>query len=75
MKDENQTMLSFSHAAVGYGEKAVLPRCKLSGEKRRVRGADRVKWNGKIHSDQMCVRPASSDIAERLRSAGKTAES
>lgn len=24
MKDENQTMLSFSHAAVGYGEKTVL---------------------------------------------------
>ena len=24
MKNENQTMLSFSHAAVGYGEKVVL---------------------------------------------------
>lgn len=42
MKNENQTMLSFSHAAVGYGEKSGAAGCKLSGEKRRVCGVNRL---------------------------------
>jgi len=51
----------FFPCSCGLWRKNSTPRCKLSGEKRRVRGADRVKWNGKIHSDQMCIRPASSE--------------
>lgn len=33
MKNENQTMLSFSHAAVGYGEKVVLQDVSLQVKK------------------------------------------
>lgn len=42
MKNENQIMLSFSHAAVGYGEKVVLQDVSISGEKRRVCGVNRL---------------------------------
>ena len=53
MKDENQTMLSFSHAAVGYGEKTVLRDVSFQVKK----------------GEYVAL------IAEKLKSAGKTAES